>query len=149
MLVACRSLPHTAAGGEMRLPLRLPSAAHAIYRATFAERISRAYMCLVAAALALVLIDTAFITHQDALYGGLWLVLITLPWTPMLWSLFDAIGGAGTPGTVYGWGGWVMAVIASLVSALVNAGLLALAARFWRRSPRPRAEMPESPHGDR
>jgi hypothetical protein len=44
--------------------------------------------------------------------------------------------------------GWVMAVTASVASALANAGLLGLAARLWRRDVPPRAGMPESPHGD-
>jgi hypothetical protein len=132
----------------MHLPFRLPSAARAVYRGIYAERISQAYMCLVAAALVLVLIDTAFITHQDAMYSGFLLVLLTLPWTPMLWSLFGAIGGTDTLGTVYGWSGWAMAVTASLASALVNGGLLGLAARLWRRNARPHAGMPQSPHGD-
>ena len=74
-------------------------------------------------------------------------MLITLPWTPMLASLSDAIGGAGPLEAVSGRGGCVMAVSASLVSALANAGLLVLTARCWRRSPRPRSEMRESPRG--
>ncbi|WP_127360782.1 SCO4225 family membrane protein [Actinacidiphila soli] len=112
--------------------MRVPPWLSATARSTYRERAPRVYLCLVAAALFLLLIDTAFISHQDASFLGIWLLLLTLPWAPMLWALFDAISGAGTMEVVYGWGGRVLAVTGMLVAALINAVLLGVVSRYYR-----------------
>jgi hypothetical protein len=113
----------------MPIPRRLRAAARVVYR----ERLSRVYLCLVAAALVLVLIDTVFVSHADASLSGVWLVLLTLPWMPMFWSLFDAVGGQSPSDAAHGWGGWSTSVAAALVAAVLNAVLLGLVARARRR----------------
>ncbi|MDX6350184.1 MAG: hypothetical protein QOF84_4974 [Streptomyces sp.] len=112
----------------MRVPPWLSATARSVYH----ERAPRIYLCLVAAALFLLLIDTAFISHQDASFSGIWLLLLTLPWAPMLWALFDAISGPSTMELIYGWDGWVLAVTGMLVSALINAVLLGVVSRYYR-----------------
>ena len=113
----------------MRVPPWLSATARSVHR----ERAPRVYVCLVAAALFLLVIDTAFVSHQDASFSGIWLLLLTLPWAPMLWALFDAISGISTAEVVYGWGGWVLRVTGMLVSALINALLLGLVSRYYRQ----------------
>jgi hypothetical protein len=61
------------------------------------------------------------------------LVLLTLPWTPLLWALFVTVSGMDTQVTAYGWSGWALTVAAALVSAAINAVLLGFAARYARR----------------
>lgn len=113
----------------MRTPSWLTTAASPLHR----ERVSRVYLCVVGASLALLLLDTAVFSHRDASVTGVLLVLLTLPWTPMLWALFASVGGMDTQVTAYGWSGWTLTVVAALVSAAVNAVLLGYAARFARR----------------
>ncbi|MFD8078501.1 SCO4225 family membrane protein [Streptomyces sp. NPDC059718] len=113
----------------MPIPRKLRAAGRSVYR----ERVSRVYLCLVAAVLVLVLLDSAFVSHADATLSGVWLVLLTLPWMPMFWSLFDAIGGLGAADAAHGWGGWSAAVAAAVVSAVLNAVLSGLVARARRR----------------
>jgi hypothetical protein len=112
--------------------MRVPPWLSATARPTYRERAPRVYLCLVATALFLLLIDTAFISHQDASFSGIWLLLLTLPWAPMLWALLDAISGADTMEVIYGWGGWVLAVTGMLVAALINAVLLGVVSRYYR-----------------
>jgi len=119
----------TPQGGEMRIPPRLAAAAGPLYR----ERVSRVYLAVVAASLALMLLDTAVFSHRGASFTGVLLVLLTLPWTPLLWALFVAVSGMDTQVTAYGWSGWALTVLAALVSATVNAALLGFAARYARR----------------
>lgn len=113
----------------MRIPEWLAAAASPFVR----ERVSRAYLCLVGATLLLLAVDTAFVTHQDASFSGIWLVLATLPWTPLLWALFDAFDGPASGAAAHGWGGYAFGVGTAVVSALVNALLLGVAARALRR----------------
>lgn len=113
----------------MRIPSRVVDATGILHR----ERVSRIYLCVVGAALALVLLDTALVSHRQVSVTGVLLVLLTVPWTPMLWMLFAAIGGMDTDVTVYGWWGWTLTVLAAVVSAAINAVLLGYAARLLRR----------------
>jgi hypothetical protein len=113
----------------MRIPVWLAAAARPFHH----ERASRIYLCLVGATLLLLAIDTAFITHQDASLSAIWLVLVTLPWTPLLWALFDAFDGATSGAAAYGWGVYAFGVGTALVSALLNAALLGIAVRAVRR----------------
>ncbi|MGW3245729.1 SCO4225 family membrane protein [Streptomyces sp. NPDC001070] len=62
----------------------------------------------------------------------MWLVLLTLPWMPLLWSPFDAVGQAPAD-TAHGWGGRSTSVAATLVSAVLNAVPLGPVARARRR----------------
>ncbi len=113
----------------MRPPSWAAHAAHALYR----ERVSRIYLWAVGVVLLLVLLDSALFSHRTASPVGLLLIVLTLPWTPLLWSLFAAVGGMDTRTTAYGWSGWALALLAAVVSAAVNAVLLGYAARVLRR----------------
>jgi hypothetical protein len=113
----------------MRIPAWLSAAARPFHR----ERVSRVYLCLVGATLILLAVDTAFITHEDASFSGIWLVLVTLPWTPMLWGLFDVFKGTASAPVAYGWGVYAFGVGTAVLSALLNALLLGVAARALRR----------------
>ena len=113
----------------MRVPHWLSDTARSVHRG----RAPRIYLCLVAAALVLLAVDTAFITHQAALLSGVWLLLLTLPWTPVVWALLDSVSGINTFEATYGWDGYVLAVVAMLISALVNAVLLGLFSRYRQR----------------
>lgn len=113
----------------MRIPTWATAAARALYR----ERTSRIYLSLVGASLALLLLDTALFSHRYASLTGVWLLLLTLPWTPLLWVLFVSVGGLNTEVTAYGWSGWTLTVVAALLSAAFNAALLGYAARAARR----------------
>jgi hypothetical protein len=116
----------------MRIPTWLTTATAPLYR----ERVSRGYLCVVGAALVLMLLDTAVFSHRNASLTAVLLVLLTLPWTPALWALFAAVGGLETRGTAFGWSGWTLTVVAALVSAALNAVLLGYAARYARRRAR-------------
>lgn len=113
----------------MRPPSWAAHAAHALYR----ERVSRIYLRVVGAALVLVLLDSAVFSHRQASLTGVLLILLTVPWTPLLWSLFAAVGGMDTRTTAYGWSGWALTLVAAVVAAAVNAVLLGYAARAARR----------------
>lgn len=109
----------------MRPPSWAAHAAHAMFR----ERISRTYLYVVGAALALTLLDTAVLSHRQVSVTGVLLLLLTLPWTPLLWALFAAMGGLNTQTAAWGWSGWALTVLAAVVSAAVNAALLGYFAR--------------------
>ncbi|SFF56866.1 hypothetical protein SAMN05216251_11985 [Actinacidiphila alni] len=113
----------------MRIPTWLAAATVPLHR----ERVSRGYLYVVGAALALMLLDTAVFSHRNASLTAVLLVLLTLPWTPALWALFAAVGGMDTRGTAFGWSGWTLTVVAALVGAAINAVLLGYAARWSRR----------------
>ncbi|MFJ5610202.1 SCO4225 family membrane protein [Streptomyces sp. NPDC093221] len=113
----------------MRIPSWLTTATGPLHR----ERISRGYLYVVGAALALMLLDTAVFSHRNASLTAVLLVLLTLPWTPLIWALFAAVCGMDTRGTAFGWSGWTLTVVAALVSAALNAVLLGYAARYARR----------------
>ena len=124
----------------MRVPHWLSDAARSVHR----ERAPRIYLCLVAAALVLLAVDTAFITHQAALLSGVWLLLLTLPWTPVLWAVLDSVSGINTVEATYGWDGYVLAVGAMLISALINAVLLGLFSRYRQRQRERRREQAQA-----
>lgn len=113
--------------------MRIPTWAVTAVRPLIRERVSRVYLCVVGAALVLVLLDTAVLSHRQLSLTGVLLLLLTLPWTPALWSLFAAMGGADRYTTAYGWWGWSLTVLAAVVSAAINAALLGWAARMRRR----------------
>ena len=113
----------------MRIPTWLTNGVRPLHR----ELISRIYLSVVAGSLLLLLLDTAAYSHFHASLTGAWLVILTLPWTPMLWLLFVTVGGLDTEVTAYGWSGWTLTIVAALVSAAVNALLLGYAARIARR----------------
>jgi hypothetical protein len=114
--------------------MRIPSWAATAARVMYREQISRVYLCVVGAALVLMLLDTALLSHRSLSLTGVLLMLLTLPWTPLLWALFVAVGGLNAQATAPGWGGWSLTVLAALVSAAVNAALLGyLARRAGRR----------------
>ncbi|MFF3564814.1 SCO4225 family membrane protein [Streptomyces sp. NPDC002574] len=118
----------------MSIPHRLRAAARSVYR----ERVSRVYLGLVTAAMVFLLVDTAFVSHEDATFSGVWLVLLTLPWMPMFWRLFAEAGGQEAANAAYGWGAWWTAVLAALLSAVLNAAVLGIIARARKRRPQPR-----------
>lgn len=113
----------------MRLPIWAVHAARPLHR----ERASRIYLAVVAAAVLLMLLDTALLSHGGSSPAGVLLLLVTLPWTPLLFALFAAIGGTSAQALAYGWQGWTVTLVAAVVSALVNAVLLGWAARVRRR----------------
>lgn len=113
----------------MRIPTWLINATRPVHR----ERISRIYLVVVGIATVLLLLDTALVSHRHASPTAFLLLLVTLPWTPLLWSLVASAGGLDLQSTAFGWSGWTLAVLAALVSALVNAVLLGYAARLSRR----------------
>ncbi|MBM9507449.1 SCO4225 family membrane protein [Actinacidiphila acididurans] len=113
--------------------MRIPTWAAAAARSLLRERVSRGYLWTVAIALALVLVDTAARSHLHLSPTEVVLMLLTLPWTPLLWSLFATLGGMNGGATAYGWWGWSLTVLAAVVSAVVNAGLLGWLARLRRR----------------
>ncbi|MFG1810768.1 SCO4225 family membrane protein [Streptomyces sp. NPDC049040] len=113
----------------MRVPARLTAATRLVHR----ERLSRIYLAVVGVATALLLLDTALVSHRHASPTAFLLLVVTLPWTPLLWSLAASAGGLDLQETAFGWSGWTLAVVAALVSAVVNAVLLGYAARFTRR----------------
>jgi len=88
---------------------------------------------VVAASLALLLLDTAVLSHRSLSLTGVLLILLTLPWTPMLYALFAAVLGMDPQGVAYDWSGWTLTVVAAVVSALINAVLLRYAVRLQRR----------------
>ncbi|MFI1098170.1 SCO4225 family membrane protein [Streptomyces sp. NPDC020917] len=97
------------------------------------ERVCRVYLTVVGAALLLMLLDTAVISHGHASLAGMLLLMLTLPWTPLLFSLMTSAGGTNEQVTAYGWSGWAITVAAAVVSAGINAVLLGYAARLRRR----------------
>ncbi len=114
--------------------MRIPSWAVPTARALLRERISRIYLSVVGVALLLMLLDTALLSHRQVSFTGVLLLLVTLPWTPLLWALFAAVGGLDARTTAWGWTGWTLTVVAAVVSAAVNALLLGyLARRAGRR----------------
>jgi hypothetical protein len=113
----------------MRLPIWAVHATRPLHR----ERLSRIYLAVVAAAVLLMLLDTAVLSHGGSSPAGVLLLLVTLPWTPMLFALFAAMSGSSAQATAYGWQGWTLTLVAAAVSALVNAVLLGWAARVRRR----------------
>jgi uncharacterized integral membrane protein len=113
----------------MRLPFRAVTATRPVHR----ERVSRIYLAVVAAALLLMLLDTALVSHGGSSPAGVLLLLVTLPWTPLLFALFAALAGSSAQATAYGWQGWTLTLVAAVVSALVNAVLLGWAVRVRRR----------------
>jgi MFS family permease len=114
--------------------MRIPSWAVRVTRPLYREQISRIYLCVVGAALVLTLLDAAVFSHRQSSVTGVLLLLVTLPWTPLLWALFAAMGGLDTQATAWGWSGWALTVLAAVVSAGVNALLLGyLARRAGRR----------------
>lgn len=113
----------------MRLPIWAVNATRPIRR----ERVSRIYLAVVAAAVLLMLLDTALLSHGGSSLAGVLLLLVTLPWTPLLFALFAAVSGSSVQATAYGWDGWTLTLVAAVVSALVNAVLLGWAARLRRR----------------
>ncbi|MDJ0342900.1 hypothetical protein QMK19_24165 [Streptomyces sp. H10-C2] len=127
-----------------RLPPWIPAAVRAVLR----ERVSRVYLLLVAAALVLLLADTAFFSHQDASFSRVWLMLLTLPWSPLFASLLAAVAGTSGSDVEFGWAGYAIALAAALVSAPVNALLLGVCARVLRGRTERRDGMSQSRHGD-
>lgn len=121
----------------MRIPARLIRATRPVHR----ERLSRIYLVVVGAATVLLLLDTALVSHRHASPTAFVLLVVTLPWTPLLWSLAASAGGLDVPATAFGWSGWALAVAAALVAAVINAVLLGYAARLARR----RTAVPGSP----
>jgi hypothetical protein len=113
--------------------MRVPTWAVTAGRPLIRERVSRAYLYAVAAAVAALLLDTALVSHRQASMTGMLVVLLTLPWTPLLWTLFAGLGGMDTYVTAYGWSGWTLTVLAAAAGAAVNALLLGWAARLARR----------------
>jgi hypothetical protein len=113
----------------MRIPTWAVTAARPLVR----ERVSRVYLCVVGAALVLVLLDSALLSHRRLSPTEVLLLLLTLPWTPLFLSLFAAVGGIDGYTTAYGWWGWSLTLVAAVVSAAVNALLLGWGARIRRR----------------
>lgn len=113
--------------------MRIPTWAATAARPVLRERIPRVYLCVVGAALVLVLADSALFSHRQLSLTGVLLLLLTLPWTPVLWSLFAAMGGMDRYTTAYGWWGWSLTLLAAVVSAAINTALLGWAARARRR----------------
>ena len=113
----------------MRIPSWFLTATGPIRR----EHVSRIYLAVVAAALVLMLLDTVTISHSHASVTGLLLLLLTLPWTPLLFALFTTLAGTNDQVTAYGWSGWTITVVAAVVSAAINAFLLGYVARLRRR----------------
>jgi len=113
--------------------MRIPSWPATAARALLRERASRVYLIVVAACLALLLLDTAVFSHRSLSLTGVLLILLTLPWTPLLYALFASVLGMDPQGVSVDWSGWTLAVVAALVSALINAALLRYAARVQRR----------------
>lgn len=113
--------------------MRLPNwAVHAV-RPVHRERVSRIYLGAVAAAAALMLLDSAALSRSSASFTGVLLLLLTLPWTPVLFAFFATLGGTTAQSTAYGWSGWTLTLVAAVVSALLNAVLLGWGARVRRR----------------
>ena len=113
----------------MRVPSWAANAARPFYR----ERVSRGYLAVVAVSVVLMLLDTAVLSHGHASFAGMLLLILTLPWTPLLFALFTSAAGMNEEVTAYHWSGWTLTLVAALISALVNAALLGYAARVSRR----------------
>ena len=113
----------------MRTPTWLTSATRPVHR----EKASRIYLAVVGAAAVLLLLDTVLVSHRHASPAAFLLLLVTLPWTPLLWTLAARAGDLDLQATAFGWSGWALAVVAALIAALVNAVLIGWAARFARR----------------
>lgn len=113
----------------MRTPTWLTNATRLAHR----ERVSRIYLLVVGAATVLLLLDTALVSHRHASPVAFLLLVVTLPWTPLLWSLAASAGGLDVRTTAFGWTGWTLTVAAAVVSAVINAVLLGYAARIARR----------------
>ena len=113
----------------MRIPTWLTSATRPVRR----ERVSRIYLLVVGIATVLLLLDTALVSHRHASPVAFLLLVATLPWTPLLWSLAASAGGLDVRTAAFGWTGWALAVASALVSAVVNAVLLGYVARTARR----------------
>jgi hypothetical protein len=113
----------------MPIPTWLINATRPVHR----ERASRIYLLVVGVATALLLLDTALVSHRHASPTAFLLLVVTLPWTPLLWSLAATAGGLDVQTTAFGWTGWTLAVASALVSALINAVLLGYGARIARR----------------
>lgn len=113
----------------MRTPTWLTHATRPVHR----ERASRIYLLVVGVATVLLLLDTVLISHRHASPTAFLLLAVTLPWTPLLWSLAATVAGLDVPATAFGWTGYALAVASALLSAVVNAVLLGYAARIARR----------------
>lgn len=113
----------------MRIPTWLTDATRPVHR----ERVSRIYLLVVGVATVLLLLDTALVSHRHASPVAFLLLVVTLPWTPLLWSLAASAGGLDVRATAFGWTGYALAVASALVSAALNAALLGYAARIARR----------------
>jgi hypothetical protein len=113
--------------------MRIPSWPATAARALLGERVSRNYLIAVAVSLALLLVDTAVFSHRSLSITGVLLILLTLPWTPLLYALFASVFGMDPQGVSADWSGWTLTVAAAVVSALINAALLSYAARVQRR----------------
>ena len=113
----------------MHMPPRVVGTARALVR----ERASRIYLVAVAVCLVLVLAQTAIDGGPEVSFSGVLLELVTLPWTPVLWRLFAAVGGLDVQAAAGGWTGWVLTVAAAMVSAVIDAALIGCAVRASRR----------------
>jgi hypothetical protein len=113
--------------------MRIPSWPATATRTLLGERVSRNYLIAVAVSLALLLLDTAAFSHRSLSITGVLLILLTLPWTPLLYALFASLVGMNPQGVSATWSGWTLTVVAAVVSALINAALLGYAARVQRR----------------
>jgi hypothetical protein len=113
--------------------MHLPPWAVGAARGVVRERASRIYLGVVAAAVLLLLLQTALDRDPQVSFGGVLLELVTLPWTPLLWRLFAAVGGLGTRAAANGWTGWALTVAAAVVSASLDAALIGYGVRAARR----------------
>jgi hypothetical protein len=102
------------------------------------ERASRVYLYAVAASLALTLLAAGLLAHLQVTLPAMLLELLTLPWTPLLWRLFAAIGGLDPYAAGNSWTGWSLTMLAAALSACVNAVVVGRMARSRRRRVAPR-----------
>ena len=92
---------------------------------------SRVYLLLVLAATGYLLVDTAFVEHEDASFAGIWLLLLTGPGSWLSMPLVDAGPAWLHPLTFW---------IGAAVGALLNTVLLSvLSRRSGRGQARPRS----------
>ena len=90
---------------------------------------SRIYLLLVLAATVYLLVDTAFVEHEDASFAGLWLLLLTSPGSWLTMPLVDA-----GPAWLHPLTFWIGAAVGALINTVV---LSALARRSGRAGLRP------------
>ncbi|OEJ28186.1 hypothetical protein AR457_30665 [Streptomyces agglomeratus] len=69
---------------------------HAAARLTFCNPVSLTYLALVAASAVFVTVDTLFVTHEDASFSGVWLLLLSAPTIIAFFMGADALGVAAT-----------------------------------------------------